>query len=289
MRHFNCIGFVVLLLAALGTFAAETELPWFNELPDSERYQRVSTLQHVALEEAFLALFRQQQSAEVGDFYDVKQTGEVVLASSHPELGWGAWSYWNKAPNQVFLQIPHRFYDLDTDVFAQLAWQQKLAQLVMMNSVHRYSGKQQQPTVNSDISNARHSPLLAASEAWLAVNPEGLIVQLHGFSQSKRATERGKTADIILSHGNSDKFLNWRRLSGIQSCLQDTLAVSVVRYPQQVGELGGTLNNVAKALKRWRKSEQFIHVEMSREVRQLMARDKQAATRVLQCLLRATD
>lgn len=297
MRRFSFACFIGLLLHSLGLRAAESDMPWFDQLPQSDHYKRVSTLEHVALENAFLSFFREQKTQQFSQFYQFQShlrgaaetEDPVMLARSQSELGWGAWGYWKNAPNAVFLQIPHRFYDLNTDVFAEVAWQKKMVQMVMLNSIHRFNGQQQQPKINSDLSNARRSPLLAASEAWLAVNPEGLIVQLHGFSQAKRKSQRAAKADIILSHGSNDRFLNGTRLQRVQACLENELGVQVVRYPDQVGELGGTLNNVAKALKRWRKSEQFIHVEMSYSVRKQLAKDKQQAARVLQCILEAND
>ncbi|RUO63653.1 hypothetical protein [Pseudidiomarina insulisalsae] len=291
MRYFNLSCVIVFLLQALPAQAQTEPVPWFDTVPRSDYYERVSTSNQAALEASFVALFRGGNDG-LSEFYTIErlpwQEHEVVVAASHPELGWGAFGYRPTHPVSVFLQTPHRYFDLHTAVIAETGWTNDLVQLYMSNSIHRYAGQNQKPKVNSDISNARRSPLLAASEAWIAENPEGVIVQLHGYSKSKRSTVEGRNSDIILSHGTTEQFMHETRLHEIQTCLTALLNVTVLRYPAEVGELGGTQNNVAQALASWGKSEQFVHVEMSRGVRDALAGDQQTTLNALQCMVGAS-
>lgn len=287
MRLTNILAALALLVSFCWPAAAQQQ--WLQKLPRDEHYQRVTTLNYVALEKAFLTLFQQQDTAALQPYYRMTTDDNAVFGISEPELGWGAWTYQPSAAWPVFLQIPHRFYDLDTRHFATLAQQHQLAQVVMINTVPRYQGEQQQPEVNSDLSNARRSPLLAATEAWLAVNPQGLVVQLHGFAKSNRLTAAAQQADAIISHGSDDRFINDQRLRTIQQCLQQQLAIKVLRFPAQVSELGGTLNNAAQALGRWRKQTQFVHLELNRPLRKRLAKHPQQAQALLRCVLETSQ
>lgn len=287
MRLTNILVSLVLLLTFSGSVGAQQQ--WLQKLPRGEHYQRVTTIDYVALEKAFLALFQHQDAAALQSYYNITELDSAYRGVSESNLGWGVWTYQPQATYPVFLQIPHRFHDLDTRHFAHLAQQLQLAQVVMINTVPRYQGAQQQPPLNSDLSNARRSPMLAATEAWLAATPQGLVVQLHGFSQNNRMSQTAQQAEVIISHGSDQRFIDDSRLRDIQQCLQETLAVDVKRFPSQVSELGGTLNNVAKALGRWRKQTQFIHVELNRSLRERLAQQPQQAEQLLRCTMETSQ
>lgn len=292
MRYFKLLCVIGLAMQVLPSQAETTQVPWFENVPRSDFYERVSSPNQAALEASFLSLFRSGNNGGLDEFYQLQslqwQEQDVILAASKAELGWGAVGYRHSHSDAVFLQTPHRYFDLHTAAIAEAGWKADLAQVYMSNSIHRRAGQEQKPKVNSDISNARRSALLAASEAWVAENPDGVIVQLHGYAKDKRSTEAGRSADIILSHGTNEQFLRETRLHSIQACLTSLLGVNVLRYPDEVGELGGTQNNVAQALAEWGKSEQFVHVEMSREVRDLLVSDQSKSLQALQCMVGAS-
>jgi len=292
MRYFKLLYVIGFAMQVLPSQAETTQVPWFDNVPRSDYYERVLSPNQTALEASFLSLFRDGSNGGLNEFYQLQsiqwQEQDVILAASKPQFGWGAIGYRHSHNNAIFLQAPHRYFDLHTAAIAETGWQANLTQVYMSNSIHRRAGQEQKPKVNSDISNARRSALLAASEAWIAENPEGAIVQLHGYAKSKRSTEAGRSADIILSHGTKEQFPRETRLHSIQSCLAMLLGVNVLRYPNEVGELGGTQNNVAQALAEWGKSEQFVHVEMSREVRDLLVSDQSKTLQALQCMVGAS-
>lgn len=289
MRYFKFLGVLGVILQSISCQSETFAMPWFENLSPAEKYQAVSPADQVELEHAFLSLFRDLNADGLEKFYEItahtEDDLEVLLGASSAELGWGAFAYQAKSKKPVFLQTPHRYFDVHTGLIAETGWRQGLAQVYMTNSIHRSRGQQQNPRINSDISNAARSALLAASEAWVAVNPDGLIVQLHGYAKDNRITEAGRSADIIISHGTDQLYRYGTRLQRIQECLVESLEVTVLRYPEQIGELGGTQNNVAQALASWGKSEQFIHVEMSRGVRDLLAVDQAKTLEVLQCIV----
>lgn len=289
MRYFKFLGVLGVLLQSMSSQSETFAMPWFDDLSPAENYQAVSPAEQIDLEASFLSLFRDFDVDGLSKFYEIsahnEENLEVILGASKLELGWGVFAYQTKYKNPVFLQAPHRYFDIHTGTIADTGWRQGIAQVYMTNSAHRAVGQEQNPKLNSDISNASRSALLAASEAWIAANPDGVIVQLHGYSKGNRITDAGRSADIIISHGTGQLYRYGTRLQQIQECLLDSLEVTVLRYPEQVGELGGTQNNVAQALASWGKSEQFIHVEMSRGVRDLLANDQAKALEVLQCIV----
>lgn len=292
MRYFNLLS--ITFIFAMQTFVTNAEsidVPWHISDPRSDSYKRVSNTHQSALEASFLSLFRNGDGSGLNEFYTLEKATwsghDIVLAASNNNLGWGSFAYQHSSSNAIFLQAPHRYFDLHTGAIATMGWKASLAEAYMTNSIHRHAGQSQKPKVNSDISNARRSPLLAASEAWITENAEGIIVQLHGYAKNKRTTQAARDADIILSHGTKERFFQSNNLHRIQTCLTALLNVNVLRYPEQVGELGGTQNNVAQALADWGKSEQFIHVEMSREVRDSLVADHALAINALKCITEA--
>ena len=89
------------------------------------------------------------------------------------------------------LQAPHTYHDKFTrhigrkfmrdGHYAALAW----------NTVSRYE---------ADIAHLNHTIFQAFTRAFARRYPTGTIVQLHGFSQQKRKSQRGQEADMILSN-----------------------------------------------------------------------------------------
>ncbi len=158
----------------------------------------------------------------------------------------------------LLLQAPHRFHDLLTGTIALRLATAGAYRAVAWNSVRRDQ---------ADLAREPASYLTAVSAAFADLHPEGLVVQLHGFSPAKRKAGEAAASDLILSAGHR---LPGYRHARLTACLAERLAVAASLYPVDVDELGGTRNPVG-ALLRERGHDGFVHVELAPGVRERLA------------------
>ncbi len=280
------------MFVALMTMATSQAKPAINLDKDDkpQRYRAPTGYDFAQLQRGMRELFSQENGQRLQDFYQLEQfegseNQRILHLESQPQLGWGSLWVNHKATENVFIQVPHRFYDRLTASIANHIWQQSDVKAVMLNTAHRHLGKQQNS--NSDLSNAAKSPLLAASYAWIQATPDATIIQLHGFSSAKRRSEQLKAADIILSHGNKQPIQPKQAIFGVQQCLIKHLKLNVLVYPNQANELGGTKNNTVKLLRNLNKQQQFWHIELNETTRELMQKDATKALKLYSCIQEA--
>lgn len=116
--------------------------------------------------------------------------------------------------------------------------------------------------------------------AFAATAPRSSVVEVHGFAQDKRRTVAGRRADAILSNGTRRPDSELRAAAG---CLADGLGVRAGIYPE-IAELGGTTNSQGKAL-RQRGSDRFVHLELSRPLRQRLAAEQADLDHLARCVV----
>jgi len=158
----------------------------------------------------------------------------------------------------LMLQAPHQFYDLNTGKIVDALFKDNKYQIKMLNSAQRYSSK------NSDVAHQELTIFSAFAEVFAKQNNQAKIIQLHGFSSSKRKSNAGRYADIIISNGTeySDSYLR-----ELQICHRDEIGVVTRIYGYDVFELGATKNKIGRRLNK-RQEGQFIHIELSKEIRE---------------------
>jgi hypothetical protein len=117
-----------------------------------------------------------------------------------------------------------------------------------------------------------HSCTLAFAQAC----PTGLVVQLHGFDIRKHPDIK---ADVVASAATSSPE-PW--LPALIRQLEAATALRVLAYPRETRELGGTLNAQARALRQTGRCR-FLHLEMTRELRDRLTGDEAAARAILDC------
>jgi len=213
----------------------------------------------------------------------LRYKGEVVLVvheQTQHQYGRGFFVIRQKETDSpLLLQAPHSFKDLYTGRIALKLWMAGNAKAAAWNTVPRWYDAQGQK-VDADMAHRGETFFLAFSKAFAKRYPEGRTLQLHGFSQQKRETSQARSADIILSSGS--KHLN----SSVQHfgrCLKQQLTDQVLLYPTEVSELGGTRNVISREL-RYHAAHDFIHMEMSFELRSGLRKDKDLRHRLLACL-----
>lgn len=180
------------------------------------------------------------------------------------------------ARKPIYLQAPHQFFDQDTGQLGLQLFRESHAHALYLNTVSRKKyGSQPQDVVHID-----NTLIEASSLSFAAENPDSLIVQLHGFAQSKRKSAKARQAHIILSNGTQ---VPPAILYNIKNCLVERVTPFTYLYPLEVSALGGTRNHVKKKL-----SEQlyngFIHMELSYPIRQALIKEKELRSHLLSCL-----
>jgi len=188
----------------------------------------------------------------------------------------------------VILQAPHAFFDLGTErialdlMFAGRSWPRAL----FVNTVHRYLGADgQRRRQSASPADPCHSPqhlFAVATAAALDVLPGAEVVQLHGFGDDSEETEDTASAasvaqpQAIVSGGRA--AVATPRSQAVATRLREALGVDVALFPTEIGRLGGTTNVQGRAILA-RGAAEFVHIEMSRTLREQLRRDPAARER----------
>lgn len=270
-----------------------------EEHPKSLAYQSVSMEQFSELEAGFDHVFASNDFSGLMTFYHMDplpnaKASDLETTQHHPRItllkskrvyGWGVMEYAPKGKNNWFLQVSHRYHDKWTADIAADWWQSAQFKAVMLNSVHRYAGRDKGLGVNTDFSSAANNPMLAASRAFVSHFDHALVFQLHGFSKAKRKNLPAQQADVILSYGVNLPTMYLAKLHRAKNCIASVAKVEVLVFPAQINELGGTTNVIGQGLRQLGFFEQFIHIELSREIRKAMNQDPRLSAQVLNCIV----
>ncbi|CAM4013506.1 hypothetical protein [Pseudoalteromonas byunsanensis] len=195
-----------------------------------------------------------------------------TLVANSSQLG-GNHLWYRQTGDACVVSVPHQFFDKNTLPIGQAVFAQ-MCQLLLSNSHHRNSEDEHQETM--DLSKRLRSLHHNAILAYQANKKDAKVFQLHGFSQSKRSTSKGKLADFIVSLGTEST----PALHRLTHCLT-TLSPHSFYYPEQVLELGGT-KNVLHQLPLTPYS--FYHIEISAPMRQRLLEEPQLMERFIVCL-----
>ena len=256
--------------------------------PKAAPYQVADSKTYMKLESAFKVALTTDNITLLENFYDVTLQAQadqpVSVLRSKPELGWGVVSIDHSAKSSMLLQVPHRYFDTYTADIAEHWLNTGRFKLAIVNTVHRYGGKNREPAVNSDFSTAPNSAFIAATQAFITTYKQPLILQLHGYSKANRRTFEGQQADVILSHGANLPMPYLTKLTKAAECISSEMSYQVKVFPKGVAELGGTKNVIGRELRKLGHFQQFIHIELSKEVRIALRKDRPLAELLLNCI-----
>ena len=160
------------------------------------------------------------------------------------------------------LPVPHGYLDTHTaDIAAGLL--QAPVRAIAFNTVPRHY-TQHGMQIDADLAHREDNLFAALTRAFARVYPAGRLVQLHGFNPAKRKTAAGHSAAVIVSAGTA-----WPTpaSTAVAACLQSLLNDPVRLYPRDVQELGATTNLQGRLL-RGLAHNGFVHVELSRTLRE---------------------
>lgn len=182
------------------------------------------------------------------------------------------------AAASLLLQIPHGYADRDTDDIAAGLLQTPLRAMAF-NTVPRHftrHGKR----VDSDFAHRADNLFAPLTRAFARAYPAGRVVQLHGFDPAKRDTAAGRSAAVIVSAGSARAT---PASTAVAACLQAWLQDPVRLYPRDVRELGATTNLQGAQLRELAHNG-FVHVELSRVLREQLRKAALSRTGFAACL-----
>jgi hypothetical protein len=171
----------------------------------------------------------------------------------------------------LLLQAPHADSDLYTGKIASRLFTEGEFKAAQWNTVKR------------SISDMAHTPNTywqIFTQAFAEQYPDGKIIQIHGYDQDSRKTEAGETSDMILSAGHKSPP-SW--LQKVADCLKQAFPQRVSLYPYDVKELGGTQNIQGQLLQDIGHNG-FLHIEMSKTMRQQLLDNSGIRKQLLDCL-----
>ena len=227
-------------------------------------------------EALFSRLFKGERSialnaawAEAG--FDVlsADSGQLTLVVEQASQRAGRGFFVLRAGAPVMLQIPHAFYDELTREIGVSVFKRGRFSAAAWNTVPR-KFEQNGQVINADMAHLTNTYFIAFSRAFARHYPQGNIVQLHGFDQSKRNSSTAASAAAIISNGSGSASPMLKKLA---VDLQQKTKLNILVYPDDVRELGATTNTVAAAL-RDIGFTQFTHIEMSRGFRERLKRSR---------------
>ncbi|HPF57828.1 MAG TPA: hypothetical protein P5149_03260 [Candidatus Competibacteraceae bacterium] len=271
-------GRIILLLILLTMIAAPAQGSTLEALWNDSQSRDYRAPASNELEQAE-QLFRRTFAGETGEalaadwaalgfqLEQVTEQGHVfTVVRERPDQRWGRgfYTFAARSASRPVLQAPHALSDKFTGLIAlRLFAQGQFAAGAWSTAPRRYQNEDDE-TVDADLAHLPESHLLAFSKAAAFSQPASAILQLHGFAAEKRKTEAGRTAGAIISAGQSQPT---RAAEQTAHCLGGVITEPVLLYPIQIGELGGTANQIGQTL-RALGSSAFVHIELVRSVRE---------------------
>jgi hypothetical protein len=190
------------------------------------------------------------------------------------------------AARDVIVEAPHTFFDQGTLPISLVVFESQKARALLVNTVHRSRASMQVKSDGgdddddgsrlspvSDVAHADVSFFASAHEVLLERFSGILTVQVHGFGD-----DAAPGTTVILSAAGSDASLPIATTS-------DVVGDGVRGFPNDIRKFGGTTNVEAKASRR--AGAPFLHVEISRTLRDRLARDEALCRRFASAIVPA--
>jgi hypothetical protein len=201
-------------------------------------------------------------------FHKLTSNGEPMWLVSQPpdsESGGGWYLFRTNHESTLAFETPHARNDVHTGIIGLRLFQAGTARVLAASTITRH---------RADMAHLEDTFFQAFTLAFAEACPTGLVVQLHGFESGNH---NNIDADILASAGTQSPgawFLEMvdklRHLSGVR----------VLGYPRDTKVLGGTTNSQGKALNQTPHCR-FLHLEITPELRERMARDQELRRAIL--------
>lgn len=195
----------------------------------------------------------------------------LLSESAGNEAGRGWFLFRTDSRSSLALQAPHARNDVHTGVIALRLFLAGRARVLAASTITRH---------RADMAHLDDTFFQAFTLAFARACPTGMVVQLHGFDAPNRPELE---AEIIASAGTRSPE-PW--LADVVQRLNKLTALPALAYPQDTRQLGGTLNAQSRALRQSRDCR-FLHLEMSRELRERLTNDAALRRTILDCVTAA--
>lgn len=207
--------------------------------------------------------------------WQLQQSGQQWILRATTMQDGGGHVFFNPLNQRCIVSVPHKFYDMGTLPIGQFIYD-TLCQVMVSNSHQRYV--KSPDTYPMDFSKRPYNIHNAALIAYQTHNINAKVFQIHGFSNKKRRTKQGKTADIIVSQGKTSNLTGQQ----LTRCLSQ-LGLTTFLYGTSIKELGGTKNIVHKL---GLQPHSFIHIELSKPTRTRLRQESSLLKKFTTCLSR---
>jgi hypothetical protein len=175
---------------------------------------------------------------------------------------------------KLVLMAPHRFFDRHTGELARGLFFRSKASVLLENTAHRHwarpDGAEYGP---SDAAHSETTGLHALARGLATGGPGLLFVQLHGFDEDAASY-------AILSDGTRTPSEAARKAAGALRAA----SLDCRLYGVEATRLGGTGNVLGRHLRASGSDDRFLHLEMSRPLRESLQSAPAALADVLRTL-----
>jgi len=226
-----------------------------------------------------------------------KLDGQIYWALLEPEgssRGAGAYVFRIGPPDAgptILLEAPHNFYDLGTGrLAAELFFDPPPGarpRALFTNTIHRYQlapgNKKKRKHNPADVAHNPQHAFSIATEAFAIAAGGARVIQIHGFGSRTDDDDEGDVDNVLVVVSAGDEAGSSPLTAAIAGALTGELGPEVKRFPEDVRFLGATTNAQGRLLRKIDGAE-FVHVEMSSELRKKLA-DGAALRRKLAAIL----
>ena len=233
--------------------SSEFSMPIEEEIRAFEKLLKDSIGESFANEQTVLKWKR------LGWVVHVFEDKQLVIIEEHQSRrsGRGLYAIRTSVVDPIVVQAPHRFFDTDTGVIAKQLFERQQIQAAAWNTVHRK---------HFDIAHQSRSFFNAFTKVMTEKYPDIVNIQVHGFDATKRQGFHPEAASTLAIISNATRSPN-RMTKNFARELKTLFGKDRVwLYPTETHELGATTNEQASVM-RAQGSQKFIHVEMSKTLR----------------------
>ncbi len=177
--------------------------------------------------------------------------------------------------SRIVLQAPHRYYDTQTGLLTRKLFNENDVLAASWNTVHRNQ---------IDLAHRSDQFINAMTRALIRFDADIVVAQVHGFDDEKRETAASSASMIV----SDTTFYPGRLVRRFAAEQKDVFGFQAVRlYPTEVAELGGTLNEQVRVFHDMGRSG-FLHIELSRQLREKLTADASVRAQFFSALTSAT-
>lgn len=180
----------------------------------------------------------------------------------------------------ILLQAPHNLYDMGTGkLAADLFFSPPPGfrpRAMFTNTIHRYQlapgDKRKRRSNPADVAHNPEHGFTVATEAFAIAAGGARVIQLHGFGARSDEDDDGDVGTVTMVVSAGDDAGSSPLTGAMAEALAAAFGDGVKRFPEDVKFLGATTNVQGRALRKIENSD-FVHVEMSADLRKRLTVD----------------